>query len=83
MKVVRRQAGRGCNFGEAQAPMGLGMDEIAGKVEAPGDLGACGGAATCVGVFGAPYMVIDNEPFWGNDRVSWLAKKLDDMGLRR
>jgi hypothetical protein len=26
---------------------------------------------------------VAGEPFWGNDRVSWLAKKLDAMGLRR
>ncbi len=30
------------------------------------------------GVFGAPYIVVDGEPFWGNDRLPqierWLAK---------
>jgi 2-hydroxychromene-2-carboxylate isomerase len=34
-------------------------------------------AALARGVFGAPYIVIDGEPFWGNDRQSqverWLA----------
>ncbi|HEX7157053.1 MAG TPA: DsbA family protein [Burkholderiaceae bacterium] len=30
------------------------------------------------GVFGAPFIFVDNEPFWGNDRLPqverWLAK---------
>jgi len=34
-------------------------------------------AAIAAGVFGAPYFVIDGEPFWGNDRKTqidrWLA----------
>ena len=34
-------------------------------------------AAIAAGVFGAPFFVIDNEPFWGNDRrpqiERWLA----------
>ena len=34
-------------------------------------------------VFGVPTFVVDGEPFWGNDRVSWVIKKLDAMGLRR
>jgi 2-hydroxychromene-2-carboxylate isomerase len=35
-------------------------------------------AATTRGVFGSPYVVVDNEPFWGIDRFDqlerWLAK---------
>jgi 2-hydroxychromene-2-carboxylate isomerase len=34
-------------------------------------------------VFGVPTFVIDNERFWGYDRLDWLVKKLDAMGLRR
>jgi 2-hydroxychromene-2-carboxylate isomerase len=34
-------------------------------------------------VFGVPTLMIDGEPFWGNDRVDWVLKKLDAMGLRR
>lgn len=30
------------------------------------------------GIFGAPFMIVDNEPFWGNDRIEqidrWLSK---------
>jgi 2-hydroxychromene-2-carboxylate isomerase len=34
-------------------------------------------------VFGVPTLLVDGEPFWGNDRVAWVVKKLDTMGLRR
>jgi hypothetical protein len=27
--------------------------------------------------------VVDGEMFWGYDRMGWLIKKLDAMGLRR
>jgi 2-hydroxychromene-2-carboxylate isomerase len=41
-------------------------------------LKAANDAAIACGVFGAPYFVIDNEPFWGNDRrpqiERWLEK---------
>ena len=35
--------------------------------------------AIAVGVFGAPFFVVDGEPFWGNDRKAqierWLAQE--------
>jgi 2-hydroxychromene-2-carboxylate isomerase len=34
-------------------------------------------------VFGVPTFMVDAEPFWGNDRVSWVIKKLDALGLRK
>jgi 2-hydroxychromene-2-carboxylate isomerase len=34
-------------------------------------------------IFGVPTLLIEGEPFWGNDRVVWAMKKLDAMGLRR
>ena len=41
-------------------------------------LKAVNDAAIAAGVFGGPFFVIDNEPFWGNDRrpqiEQWLAK---------
>jgi 2-hydroxychromene-2-carboxylate isomerase len=27
-------------------------------------------------VFGAPWYVVDGEPFWGQDRLDFLARKL-------
>jgi 2-hydroxychromene-2-carboxylate isomerase len=35
------------------------------------------------GVFGVPTLFLAGEPFWGNDRIIWVIKKLDQMGLRR
>ena len=35
------------------------------------------------GVFGVPTLIVADEPFWGNDRIEWVVKKLDAMGLRR
>ena len=38
-------------------------------------------AAIAAGIFGAPYFIIDGEPFWGNDRrvqiEAWLAGEAD------
>jgi 2-hydroxychromene-2-carboxylate isomerase len=37
------------------------------------------------GVFGVPYLIVghDEEPFFGNDRIDWLRRKLTLMGLHR
>jgi 2-hydroxychromene-2-carboxylate isomerase len=34
-------------------------------------------------IFGVPTLLVAGEPFWGNDRVEWAARKLDAMGTRR
>jgi 2-hydroxychromene-2-carboxylate isomerase len=34
-------------------------------------------------VFGVPTIIVAGEIFWGNDRMAWIIKKLDAMGLRR
>jgi 2-hydroxychromene-2-carboxylate isomerase len=35
------------------------------------------------GVFGVPTLVVAGEMFWGNDRIEWIIKKLDKMGLNK
>jgi 2-hydroxychromene-2-carboxylate isomerase len=35
------------------------------------------------GVFGVPTIIVAGEMFWGNDRIKWIIKKLDMMGLKR
>ena len=35
------------------------------------------------GVFGVPTLIVRGEMFWGNDRVKWVIKKLDAIGLRK
>ncbi len=51
--------------------------------EGPRELQAAAAEAERDGAFGVPTMIVAGEPFWGNDRVDWLAKKLDAMNLRR
>jgi len=34
-------------------------------------------------VFGVPTFIVDGEPFWGEDRLEWLIRKLDAMNLHR
>ncbi|MHB8382846.1 MAG: DsbA family protein [Candidatus Binataceae bacterium] len=51
--------------------------------DGPRDLAAAAEEAEREGVFGVPTMILAGEPFWGNDRVEWIVKKLEAMNLRR
>lgn len=51
--------------------------------DGPGDLELARAEADRDGVFGVPTIIVAGEPFWGNDRIDWVIKKLDAMGLRR
>lgn len=51
--------------------------------EGPNDLRAAAAEAERDGVFGVPTFIVAGELFWGNDRVDWVVKKLDQMKLRR
>jgi len=51
--------------------------------DGPEDLRAAAAEAERDGVFGVPTLIVAGELFWGNDRVEWLIKKLDQMKLRR
>jgi 2-hydroxychromene-2-carboxylate isomerase len=53
------------------------------ELEAKPRLKACFAEADRDHVFGVPTFVIDGELFWGYDRMEWLVRKLDAMGLRR
>jgi 2-hydroxychromene-2-carboxylate isomerase len=53
------------------------------EVEAKPRLKACFAEADRDQIFGVPTFVVDGERFWGCDRVEWLVRKLDAMGLRR
>jgi 2-hydroxychromene-2-carboxylate isomerase len=35
------------------------------------------------GVFGVPTLIVAGEMFWGHDRMKWVVKQLDKMGLKR
>jgi 2-hydroxychromene-2-carboxylate isomerase len=53
------------------------------EAEAKPRLKACFAEADRDHVFGVPTMVIDGELFWGCDRMNWIMRKLDAMGLHR
>jgi len=51
--------------------------------EAKPRLKACFAEAEKDEVFGVPTFVIERERFWGYDRLDWVRRKLDSLGLRR
>lgn len=51
--------------------------------DGPGDLRTAAAEAERDGVFGVPTFNVAGELFWGNDRVAWVIKKLDQMKLGR
>jgi len=53
------------------------------EAEAKPRLKACFAEADRDQVFGVPTMVVEGERFWGCDRMDFLERKLDAVGLRR
>jgi 2-hydroxychromene-2-carboxylate isomerase len=51
--------------------------------EAKPRLKACFADAEADQIFGVPTFVIGAERFWGYDRLDWVKRKLDELGLRR
>ena len=51
--------------------------------EAKPRLKACFAEAEQDQVFGVPTFVIEGERFWGYDRIDWVRRKLDGLGLQR
>ncbi len=72
-------------IGAVIGEIGLDAGEFARYADsaAHGDLDACFVEADRDGIFGVPTFVVEGEPFWGEDRIEWVIKKLDAMGLRR
>ncbi|MFZ1887805.1 MAG: DsbA family protein [Candidatus Binataceae bacterium] len=71
--------------GVVLSEVGLDAGEFARYADsgARSDLDACFAEADRDGIFGVPTFVVEGEPFWGEDRIEWVIKKLDEMGLRR
>lgn len=66
---------------EAARAAGLDPEELVAYAESPAGQGAFGKA--CVeahkrGVFGAPIMFVDDQVFWGNDRLEFLEMYLEE-----
>jgi 2-hydroxychromene-2-carboxylate isomerase len=83
---LRAYFARSVDLSDAEALKGLAVEFGLGAQEAEGiwtdpqwkaKLKSVNDAAIAAGVFGAPFFVIDGEPFWGNDRrvqiERWLA----------
>ncbi|HEY2663577.1 MAG TPA: DsbA family protein [Candidatus Binataceae bacterium] len=47
------------------------------------DLDRCFAEADRDAIFGVPTLVVEGEPFWGHDRLSWVEAKLERIGRRR
>jgi 2-hydroxychromene-2-carboxylate isomerase len=69
---------------EVGADTGKFLSYIADEnLEAKPRLKACFAEAHDDQVFGVPTLVIVGERFWGYDRIDWVRRKLDGLGLRR
>lgn len=75
----------GSALAKVMAEVGLDAAGFAKYIlsDGPRALQAAAEEAERDGAFGVPTMILAGEPFWGNDRVEWIAKKLDTMNLRR
>jgi 2-hydroxychromene-2-carboxylate isomerase len=66
----------GCAYWAMEA--GRGTEFIlaahAARFERGEDLGA---APALAGIFGVPTFVLDGELFWGNDRLEWLIRRIE------
>ena len=83
---LRALFARGVDLSDAMALQALGVEFgiAAGQAEAvwsdpqwKAALKAANDAAIALGVFGAPYFIIDGEPFWGNDRRAQIERWLE------
>jgi len=68
-EVVLKIAGR-CGMDVQQLSDGMQRQDIKDQLKAEVD------AALALGIFGAPYMFVDGEPFWGFDRFDQIEETL-------
>jgi len=71
--VVELARAAGANGEELAAA--LGTQEVKDRLKQECD------AALAKGMFGAPYVIIDGEPFWGADRLPQIEKWLETGGF--
>ena len=60
---------------EVAAPLGISADDLIAGVREPlvkDRLRAETDEAIRLGVFGAPFFMVDGEPFWGADRLDQI-----------
>ncbi len=69
---------------DVAAALGIDADALAAAIAQPGikeRLRAQTQAAIASGMCGAPWFLVDNEPFWGLDRLPQIEKWLQDGGF--
>jgi len=69
---------------EIAATLGIAADELStatGKPEIKERLKAETDGAIAKGMFGAPYFIVEGEPFWGADRLPQIEKWLQTGGF--
>jgi 2-hydroxychromene-2-carboxylate isomerase len=58
-------------------PDGMQAQDVWNDPQWKAALKAANDAAIALGVFGAPFFIIDGEPFWGNDRRAQIERWLE------
>lgn len=72
-------------IGQVISEIGLDAGAFAryAEIAARADLDECFAEADRDEIFGVPTFVVEGELFWGEDRIDWVIRKLDALGLRR
>lgn len=68
---------------DVAAEIGLDRDEVLAAIETPAvkeKLRAETESAIARGIFGSPFIIVDGEPFWGNDRLDEVREWLKTGG---
>jgi 2-hydroxychromene-2-carboxylate isomerase len=92
VETMRAEWGRGEDIGDVavltQVAQRVGLDaqEFQAVIDSPAYLERLSGnwkAAEAKGVFGVPTFVVEDQVFWGNDRLDFVAEKLRELRLSR
>jgi 2-hydroxychromene-2-carboxylate isomerase len=91
-EVMKAEWAEGLDIGDAQvladvaARIGLDAHEILKVIDDPeyiARLNANWLEGEARGVFGVPTFIVNDQIFWGNDRMDFLAEYLTELGLKR
>jgi len=92
VETMRREWSEGCDIGATEVMLevadmvGLERDELAAAMDDPvrlTQLAANWEEAQGLGVIGVPTFVIDDQIFWGNDRLNFVREYLMEKRLRK
>jgi 2-hydroxychromene-2-carboxylate isomerase len=92
VEMMRREWAEGKDIGDPAeildvgVRVGLNRDELTAAIDAPerhAQLKANWAQAQELGVIGVPTFVIDDQIFWGNDRIEFVRDYLGEKRLRR